>query len=185
MDNKPILIQKMLLMSSYCELQNYMIKNYPGMVLQDDKVLFLECTLRAIMPKHIKKAGDQYKQMCGCQTCIISKNMFACVKMWQFKFVARERVNIHAMNQDRDKVLKRERLDEYIAKVRANECISPERVWDYVSGLACPKVEIHSNDEELPSRFFHKFGCCLGVCDNCPQWNNFIPQMQQDFHDSI
>ncbi len=58
MDNKPILIQKMLLMASYRELQNYMIKHYPGMVLDDDKVLFLEPTLRAIMPNHIKKAGD-------------------------------------------------------------------------------------------------------------------------------
>jgi hypothetical protein len=115
MDNKPILIQKMLLMASYCELQNYLIEHYPGMVLDEDKVLFLEPTVRAIMPKHIKKAGDWYKQMCGCQTCIISKNMYACVKMWQSKFVARERVNINTMNQGREKVLKQERLDEYIA----------------------------------------------------------------------
>jgi hypothetical protein len=79
--NKPVRVQKMLLMASHQELQNYMIEYYPGMVIQDDKILFSEQTLRAIMPKHIKKAGDQYKQMCSCQTCIISKNMYACAKM--------------------------------------------------------------------------------------------------------
>jgi hypothetical protein len=58
MDNKPACVQKMLLMASYWELQNYMIDYYPGMVIQDDKILFSEPTLQAIMPKHIKKAGD-------------------------------------------------------------------------------------------------------------------------------
>ncbi len=80
----------------------------------------------------------------------------------------RERVNINVMNRGREKVLKQERLDKYIAKVTVNKCISPERVWEYVSGLACPKVEIPPNDEELPSCFFFKFGCALGTCDGCP-----------------
>ncbi len=57
-DNKPVRVQNMLLMASYQELQNYMIEYYPGMVIQDDKILFSEQTLQAIMLKHIKKAGD-------------------------------------------------------------------------------------------------------------------------------
>ena len=70
------------------------------------------------------------------------------------------------MRQGRDKVLKQERLDEYIDKVMTNECIRPERVWDYDSGLACPKVEIQSNDKEMPNRSFHKFGCALTTVPN-------------------
>ncbi len=111
----------MLLMASYQELHNYIIEYYPGMVLKRGKVLYLVSSLRAIMPKHIKKAGDQYKQMCGCQTCFISKNMYACVKMRRNKFITRERVSINAMPHCREKVLKQERLDEYIAKVMVNE----------------------------------------------------------------
>jgi hypothetical protein len=55
----------------------------------------------------------------------------------------------------------------------------------FVSGMVCPNVEIQSNDEELPSRFFHKFGCTLGVCDECPQWNDSIPQMKRDCTEAI
>jgi hypothetical protein len=61
-----------------------------------------------------------------------------------------------------------------------NKYISLERVWNYALRLACPKLEIPSYDEELPIHSFHKFGCALGICDNCPQWNDFIPQMEQD-----
>jgi hypothetical protein len=137
------------------------------------------------MPKHIKKAGYQYKQMCGCQACIISKNMYACVEMWRKKYVARARVSINDMPCCREKVLKQERLDEYIAKVMVDKCISPERAWDAISGLACPKIEIQSTDEDFTFCSFHKFGCTLDVCDECPQWNDFIHQMGRDCTDVI
>jgi hypothetical protein len=105
--------------------------------------------------------------------------------MWRTKCVARERATINAMACCREKVLKQERLDDYIVKVMVNKCISSERLWDYVSELACPKLEIPSNDEELPRCSFHKFGCAFGVCDSCPQWNNFFPKMDRDCTDAI
>ncbi len=98
-------------MALFTELHNYMIEHHPGMVLEGDMVLYSESTLRAIMPKNIKKAGDHDKQMHGCQTYIISKNIYACVKMWRKKFVARERATINARARCREKVLKQERLD--------------------------------------------------------------------------
>jgi hypothetical protein len=78
-NNKPIKIQKKLLMGSYRELRLYMIDNYSGMVINEDTVLYSESTLMKIMPKHIKKAGKRYKQMCGCQTCIIFEDMYSCL----------------------------------------------------------------------------------------------------------
>jgi hypothetical protein len=45
-----------------------MIDNYPGMVIDENTVLYLESALMKIMPEHIKKAGERYKQMWGCQT---------------------------------------------------------------------------------------------------------------------
>jgi hypothetical protein len=50
-DNQPIMIQKMLLMSSYRELHLYMIDNYRDMMMDNGTVLFSECTLRKIMPR--------------------------------------------------------------------------------------------------------------------------------------
>ena len=78
-DEKPLKIQKKLLMSSYRELRLYMIDNYSGMVINEDTVLYSESTLMKIMPNHIKKAGERYKQMCGCQTCIIYKLKLCCI----------------------------------------------------------------------------------------------------------
>jgi hypothetical protein len=50
-NNQPIMIQKMLLMSSYRELHLYMIDNYRDMMMDNGTVLFSECTLRKIMPR--------------------------------------------------------------------------------------------------------------------------------------
>ncbi len=60
-DEKPLKIQKKVLMSSYRELRLYIIDNYPGVVINEDTVLYSESTLMKIMPNHIKKAGKRYK----------------------------------------------------------------------------------------------------------------------------
>jgi hypothetical protein len=81
-DNEPIKIKKMLLMASYREFHLYMIDNYKGMIGDDGEISFSKSTLRKLLTNNIKKAGDRYKQMCGCQPCIIFKDMYACLKMW-------------------------------------------------------------------------------------------------------
>jgi hypothetical protein len=81
LDNQPLKIQKMLLMASYQELHLYMKDNYTGMVLNDSTTLLCKRSLMRMMTKQIKKAGERYKQMCRCQTCIIFKDMYACEKI--------------------------------------------------------------------------------------------------------
>ncbi len=49
----------------------------------------------------------------------------------------------------------------------------PERAWDAVSGLACPKVDVDI-DGIGGIRSFHKFGCAMSQCTHCPKWNTFI-----------
>jgi hypothetical protein len=142
-DNQPLKIKKMILMSSYRELHLYMIDNYRDMKMDDGKVLFSECTLRKIMPRHIKKAGDRYKQMCGCQVCIIFKDMYSCLRPWRKKFISRLQTKIGAMQQcSRNRSSKQDILDEYKSKVMHNNTIVPERAWNAVAELACPKVDI-------------------------------------------
>jgi len=133
---KPVKIQKKLLLSSYRELQLEMIANLPGMVV-GNKVLFSESTLRRIMPKHIKKATPRYMLMCGCQTCVIIIDMYMCIILWRKRFISQMKIKIKRMPEGPDKVLKQAELDEYKAAVDQ----FPQRAWDAVSQLACPKVE--------------------------------------------
>ena len=102
-DNKPIKIQKKLLMGSYRELRLYMIDNCSDMIIKEYTVLYLESTLMKIMPKHIKKAGERYKQMCGCQTCIIFKDMYSCLRTWRKRFMVRQQSIIDVMPRSREK----------------------------------------------------------------------------------
>jgi hypothetical protein len=166
-DNQPLKIQKMLLMSSYRELHLYMIDNYRNMKMDDGKVLFSKCTLRKIMPKHIKKANDRYKQMCGCQVCIIFKDMYSCLRLWRKKFISRLQTKIDAMHQGScGRSTRQDILDAYKSKVMHNDTIVPERAWNAVAELACPKVDIKNYDGVTS---FHKFGCSMGQCDQCPK----------------
>jgi hypothetical protein len=142
-NNQPLKIQKMLLMSSYRELHLYMIDNYREMKMDDGKILFPECTLRKIMPRHIKKAGERYKQMCGCQVCIIFKDMYSCLRLWRKKFISRLQTKIDAMHQgSHGRSTRQDILDAYKSKVMHNDTIVPERAWNVVAELACPKVDI-------------------------------------------
>ena len=96
-DNKPVQIQKRLLMSSYRELHLYMIENYKGMLNDEGKIRFSEDTLRRLMPKQIKKAGDRYKQMCGCQCCVICKDMYQNLKLWRKRYIKTKQQEIDGM----------------------------------------------------------------------------------------
>jgi hypothetical protein len=165
-DNHPINIQKMFLMSSYQELHFYMIDYYPGMVLDYNIVLFSESSLRKLMPKHIKKVGERYKQMCGCQTCIIFEDMYSCVKIWRKRYIVRHQAEIDSMShQSRNKTTRQSALYDYISQVQKDGEIFPIRAWDAISDLACPKIEI-DNGGELKA--FHKFGCAISQCNQCP-----------------
>ncbi len=123
-DNKPVLIQKKLMMSSYRELQLYMIDNYPGMVINDNLLLFLESTLMKIIPKHIQKAGERYKQVCGCQTCIIFKDMYSCLQIWRKRFICDKQSIINSIQRSREKTRMQEDLDTCQARsVRPLACL--------------------------------------------------------------
>ncbi len=102
-NNKPLKIQKKLLMSLYREPWLYMIETYPGMVINENTVLYIESTLMKIMPKHIKKAGERYKQMCGCHTCIIYKDIYSCLQIWRKRFIHNKQSIIDTMQRSHAK----------------------------------------------------------------------------------
>jgi hypothetical protein len=161
-------------MSSYQELHLYMIDNYPVMVLEYNKVLFSEISLSKLMPKHIKRAGERYKQMCGCQTCIIFKDMYLCVKIWRKRYILKHQAEINSMSHRLcNKTTRQSALDDYISQVQKDGEIFPVRAWDAISDLACHKIKM-DNGGEL--KVLHKFGCTISQCDQCPRWDTFIPK---------
>jgi hypothetical protein len=186
LDKKPIKIQKMLLMSSFQELHLYMIEHYTKVKVDNNKILFSEHTLRTFLPKHIKKAGDRYKQMCGCQTCVIFKDMYQCVKIWREKLISKQQVLIDSLPQSRANSEKRKDLDDYKLSVMKDNSIFPERAWNAAAELVCDKVVIHVNvGEVLTAKPFHKFGCVMGVCPDCPKWKDIIPLLETKCTDLI
>jgi hypothetical protein len=56
------------------------------------------------------------------------------------------------------------------------------RAWDAISDLACPKIEI-DNGGELKA--LQKFGCAISQCNQCPQWDTFIPKEELECIDPI
>jgi hypothetical protein len=90
-----------------------MIEHYTKMKIDNNKILFSERTLRIFLPKHIKKAGDQYKQMCGCQTWVIFKDMYQCVKIWRGKSISKQQVLMDSLPRSRANSEKRKDLDDY------------------------------------------------------------------------
>ena len=161
-NNKPIKIQKKLLMGSYRELRLYMIDNYSGMVINEDTVLYSESTLMRITPKHIKKAGECYKQMCGCQTCITFKDMYSCLQIWRKRFNVRQQVIINVMLRSREKTAMQDELNTYKAKMISDNVIIPVRAWDAAAELSCPKICIRLNEDEDAGKYFHKSWLCNG-----------------------
>ena len=84
--------------------------------------------------------------------------------------------------RSRNRSTKQDILDAYKSQVMHNDTIVPERAWNAVTALACPMVDI-KNDNDV--RSFHKFGCVMGQCDQCPKWNTIIPALEMQCSEPI
>ena len=141
------------------------------------------------MSNHIKKAGERYIQMCGCQTCVPFKDMYQNIKLWRKKFINRKQLEIDGMIAwSRARTTLVDQLESYKRNVLddGGSTVVPEWGWDAVAKLACPKVEsaIDVNDDNI-IRCFHKFGCVIGKCDECPKWSTLIPAEELECTDYI
>ena len=70
---------KVLLTCSVRELHNDLIKDINDNGLKDvwnkNKILVSETSLRLLLSDQLKKCTPRYKQMCGCECCIIIKQL--------------------------------------------------------------------------------------------------------------
>jgi hypothetical protein len=129
-------------------------QHYPGMVINEDTVLYSESTLMKIMPNHIKKAGERYKQMCGCQTCIIYKDMYSCLRIWRMKFIRNQHSIIDTMQRSCAKNnMQQERLDIYKSIMTADNMIIPVRAWDATEKIVRQKIKVNLNGNEDEGKY--------------------------------
>ena len=105
--------------------------------------------------------------MCGCETCVIFKNMYQCLLLWRKKNVKRNKQIIAKMDDGPEKIKLEKDLEEYktyLSKAGA--------VCDAASHIGCEKVEIGGC-------MFPCFSCVMGKCGNCPNWDNIIQRSER------
>ena len=79
--------QKMFYVSSVREMHNKMIQpvnqgGFDGARNEDGDVVISDTILRNSLPKNLRKMTDSHMQLCGCEVCIISKNLVPVLNKW-------------------------------------------------------------------------------------------------------
>ena len=172
-DNLPLWKQKRLLMCLYRKIHLDIIDSFKDILTYDVEISYSEMTIQRLMPNNFKKAGDRYKQMCGCQTCIMFKDMYQNFRLWRKKLINRKQLELDGMiARSQARTILVDQLESYKRKVLGDgwNTMIPEQAWDVVAQLACLKVElaIDGNDGSIV-RCFHKFGCVMNECNACPK----------------
>jgi hypothetical protein len=89
------------------------------------------------------------------------------------------------MPRSREKTVMQDELITYKAKMISDNVIIPVRAWDAAVELSCPKIYIQLNENEDDGKYFHKFGCVMGECNDCPKWNDLIMDIEKKCTDPI
>ena len=84
---KDKIVAKQLRMISVRDLHNDLLKpvNEGGFenAYKDGKVLISDTMLRTLMPEEMRKMTERYKQMCGCETCIVGRRLLRSLKAYR------------------------------------------------------------------------------------------------------
>ena len=132
-----------------------------------------DTTLRNLLPKNLRRMTDSHMQLCGCEICIISKNLVPVLNKWCT-------VTYNSMMKEAHKpenVANKEQLVQEAKTFRSwshNADGSPKRSHprDFVDLITCPKVDVGEG------RKLSKLRCCLGRCSNCPEL--YFPSLMRD-----
>ncbi len=62
-----------------------------------------------------------------------------------------------------------DKLDAHKGNIMVDNIIVPIRAWDAAAQIACPKIKVNFNKNEDEGKYFYKFGCVMGECNECPK----------------
>jgi hypothetical protein len=105
--------------------------------------------------------------------------------MWRKRFIVRQQSIIDVMPRSREKTVMQDELITYKAKMISDNVIIPVRAWDAAAELSCPKIYIQLDENEDVGKYFNKFGCVMGECNDCPKWNDLIMDIEKKCTDPI
>ena len=160
-DGEKIRVPKLLLQCSYVQLHNDLIKSQQegGFAPARDesgKVVISDTALRLHRPQELRPMTKRHKQMCGCETCIVSKQLLLTLNAWR-----RRRV---------EKLEREERVacDKY--KEQLFLCHHADVKGQIMSMMCEPCNE---EEQSLP-----KWKCVLRRCQQCPKYE--IPDEEKN-----
>jgi hypothetical protein len=78
-----------------------------------------------------------------------------------------------------------DKLDAHEGKIMVDNIIMPVRAWDAAAQIACPKIKVNLNGNEDERKYFQKFVCVMGECNQCPKWNDHVSNRELNCTDPI
>lgn len=178
-------IQKHLLCVSIRELHQHCIsKNgdrYKNAYDENGKVRITEYMLRRVRPNWLVKFSKRYKQICGCENCIVANGLQQSLNYWCVSKLFQEKEKLEKMHEGRTKVEQRVRVAVYERETMKEKDGKKEHIhqnaWTACDCVACPKVKIMNGQEH------HHFKCSLRFCQECPSLK--VPVMEKDYDELI
>ena len=176
---KKVKQQKKYRICSIAELHNAMIADpvnnggFAGARDQDGKVCISDTMLRNLLPRNLKQMTNSHKQLCGCETCIIAKELCITLITWETKQLNYLKFD-HQL--DTTNAEKKSKLDTFTAEAFTLVDDKPQHRFktpkEAAPLMSCP----------LKSGGLYCFPCALEQCSNCPEFP--IPALELDTSES-
>ena len=159
-------VAKLLLEIPFRELHNDLVNPDSGLPRAIDpisgKPLISDTALRYLVPPELRRMTARHEQMCGCESCIITKHMHLSLKAWRKRRVGDMKKQLFTMEPGPEKDRKVQEFDTYKAHVLPDGKDLHEHPKDAISEVFCPIIG---------ETGLHNWGCVLRKCKNCPEYN--------------
>ena len=162
-EKKKIRVPKLLLSISVRELHNQMIRpvhdgGFAGSRDGNGDVIISDTALRYFLPSNLRPMADRYKQLCGCETCLVPQRMQQTLNAWRLR-----RIKYLQLNGDTERARKYEEVVHQDGKH-----LHPTSKSAMLT-MVCPEV----TGCDVPH-----WNCVLRRCKKCPQY--VIPEEEND-----
>lgn len=167
---------KLLLMISVRELHNDMTKpveagGFEYAHSDDGKLLISDTMLRSLLPKELRRMTERHKQMCGCETCIVGRSQLRSIRAYRTRTLR----SLKAIARDAPPGAEKRSALNAAALYEQQVChptgeIRPATIHESIKLVQCPNLDGFS---------FPKWSCVLGCCNDCPDYDDSIPDHEK------
>jgi hypothetical protein len=135
-------VGKLLLQISYCELHNDLLstgrEGLPEAKDNNGKPLISDTALRALLPPQVRTMTERYKQMCGCEICIVVRSMQSSLNIYRLDLLKRLRNDASTFRPNtRNRRIATERAEAYAGAIYPNGQHIHGRPKDALQAIQC------------------------------------------------